>query len=425
MLHEEPTKKREQFVYACIDELVPQNHLLRKIDKVIDWSFIYDLVKEKYSPDRGRPSLDPVILIKIVLIQYLYGIRSMRQTIREIEVNLAYRWFLGIDMYEKVPHFSTFGKNYTRRFKGTDLFEQIFSKILQECINAKLVDPSEIFIDATHVKACANNKKLETKAVQEEALFYEEQLKKEINEDRMTHGKKALKEKEDDSSDFDYIDDTPIYKGSVYDVKKGIDVSEHQLEIDWSQLKNENLDYAYIRVGRRGYTEGGIFEDKYFERNLSGAKSIGLETGVYFFSQAINVSEAIEEANWVIDRIKDKDITLPVVFDWEEQKTDDSRTRGLDGKTVTDCAVAFCETVKNAGYIPCVYFYRLPGYYLYDILRLQQFTLWFALPCTPPDVTFPSFYYKINMWQYTNSAVLPGVPVECDLNYWFIPKEQS
>ena len=226
-------------------------------------------------------------------------------------------------------------------------------------------------------------------------------------------------------SDFDYIDDTPIYKGSVYDVKKGIDVSEHQLEIDWSQLKNENLDYAYIRVGRRGYTEGGIFEDKYFERNLSGAKSIGLETGVYFFSQAINVSEAIEEANWVIDRIKDKDITLPVVFDWEEQKTDDSRTRGLDGKTVTDCAVAFCETVKNAGYVPCVYFYRLPGYYLYDILRLQQFTLWFALPCTPPDVTFPSFYYKINMWQYTNSAVLPGVPVECDLNYWFIPKEQS
>ena len=226
-------------------------------------------------------------------------------------------------------------------------------------------------------------------------------------------------------SDFDYIDDTPIYKGAVYDVKKGIDVSEHQLEIDWSQLKNENLDYAYIRVGRRGYTEGGIFEDKYFERNLSGAKSIGLETGVYFFSQAINVSEAIEEANWVIDKIKDKDITLPVVFDWEEQKTDDSRTRGLDGKTVTDCAVAFCETVKNAGYIPCVYFYRLPGYYLYDILRLQQFTLWFALPCTPPDVTFPSFYYKINMWQYTNSAILPGVPVECDLNYWFIPKEQS
>lgn len=106
---------------------------------------IYDLVKEKHSPNFGRLSIDTVILIKIVLIQYLYGIRSMRQTIREIEVNLAYQWFLGLGMYEKVPHFSTFGKNYTRRFKGTDLFEQIFSKILQTCIDAGLVDPSEVF----------------------------------------------------------------------------------------------------------------------------------------------------------------------------------------------------------------------------------------------------------------------------------------
>ena len=177
MLHEEPKKKREQITLACVDELVPQNHLLRKIDRVIDWSFIYDLVREKYSPDMGRPSIDPVVLIKIVIIQYLYGIRSMRQTIREIEVNVAYRWFLGLDLYEKVPHFSTFGKNYTRRFKGTDLFEQIFSRILQKCIDAGLVDPSEVFIDATHVKACASSKKLQHKAVREEALFYEEQLR--------------------------------------------------------------------------------------------------------------------------------------------------------------------------------------------------------------------------------------------------------
>lgn len=245
MLHEERTKKREQIVYACIDELVPQNHLLRKIDRVIDWSFIYDLVKEKYSPDRGRPSLDPVILIKIVLIQYLYGIRSMRQTIREIEVNLAYRWFLGLDMYEKVPHFSTFGKNYTRRFKGTDLFEQIFSKILQECINAKLVDPSEIFIDATHVKACANNKKLETKAVQEEALFYEEQLKKEINEDRIAHGKKALKEKEVDSSDDDDDDNDEPSDENGHGEEKEIKVSTTDPESGWFHKGEHKQVFAY------------------------------------------------------------------------------------------------------------------------------------------------------------------------------------
>ena len=106
-----------------LDQLVPEDHLLRKIDKYVDFNFIYDLVEEKYSTQTGRPSIDPVMLIKIPIIQYMYGIKSMRQTIKEIEVNVAYRWFLGLDFYDKVPHFSTFGKNYKRRFEGTDLFE--------------------------------------------------------------------------------------------------------------------------------------------------------------------------------------------------------------------------------------------------------------------------------------------------------------
>ena len=143
--------------------------------------------------------MDPVVLIKIPFIQYLYGIRSMRQTIKEIEVNIAYRWFLGLEMQEPVPHFSTFGKNYTRRFKDTDLFEQIFSHILMECYKFKLVDPTEVFVDATHVKARANNKKMQKRIAHEEALFYEEMLRKEINEDRENHGKKPLKDKDDDN----------------------------------------------------------------------------------------------------------------------------------------------------------------------------------------------------------------------------------
>ena len=131
-------KNRMQIQYFCMNDLVPEDHLLRLIEEAIDWGFIYDLVEDKYCPDWGRPSMDPVTLIKIPFIQYLYGIRSMRQTIKEIEVNVAYRWFLGLDMYDPVPHFTTFGKNYTRRFKDTDLFEQIFSRILDECYkNAK------------------------------------------------------------------------------------------------------------------------------------------------------------------------------------------------------------------------------------------------------------------------------------------------
>lgn len=139
MMTQNADKKREQLQMFCMDDMVPQDHLLRIIDKAIDWSFIYELVADKYSPDNGRPSTDPVLLIKIPFIQYLYGIKSMRQTIKEIEVNVAYRWFLGLEMMDKVPHFSTFGKNYTRRFKDTDLFEQIFSHILQECYKFKLV----------------------------------------------------------------------------------------------------------------------------------------------------------------------------------------------------------------------------------------------------------------------------------------------
>ena len=205
MMTQNADKKREQLQVFCMDDMVPKDHLLRIIDKAIDWNFIYDLVADKYSSDNGRPSMDPVMLIKIPFIQYLYGIKSMRQTVKEIEVNVAYRWFLGLEMQDKVPHFSTFGKNYSRRFKDTDLFEQIFSHILMECYKFKLVDPAEVFVDATHVKARANNKKMQKRIAHQEALFYEELLKKEINEDRARHGKKPLKEKEEDNDD----DNTP------------------------------------------------------------------------------------------------------------------------------------------------------------------------------------------------------------------------
>lgn len=193
-------KKRDQMQMFCMEDLIPEDHLLRLIDKAIDWNFIYDLVEDKYCHDNGRPSMDPVMLIKIPFIQYLYGIRSMRQTIKEIEVNVAYRWFLGLDMLDKVPHFSTFGKNYSRRFKDTDLFEQIFSHILEECYKFRLVDPTEVFVDATHVKARANGHKMRKRIAKQEALFYEDMLKKEINEDRAAHGKKPLKDKDDDNT---------------------------------------------------------------------------------------------------------------------------------------------------------------------------------------------------------------------------------
>jgi transposase len=189
--------KRNQVQFVSAGDLVPKDHLLRDIERAINFSFIYELVVDKYSKDRGRPSIDPVMLIKIPLLQYLYGIGSMRQTIKEIEVNVAYRWFLGLDLTSSVPHFSTFGKNYTRRFKGTDLFEQIFKKILEECMRCDLVDPSVIFVDATHIKANANTKKHIKQLAEVQALHYEVQLRREIDQDRQDHDKKPLKDKDD------------------------------------------------------------------------------------------------------------------------------------------------------------------------------------------------------------------------------------
>ncbi len=208
------------------------------------------------------------------------------------------------------------------------------------------------------------------------------------------------------------------YIGTDYDTLRGIDVSEHQLDIDWYKVAQSGVDYAYIRVGRRGYTEGGLFEDPYFAANIAGAQAAGLKIGVYMFSQAVTVQEAIEEAKFVTERIAKYNVALPVVFDWEKVHEEGARTAELTMEGRTDCAIAFCETVKNAGYTPCVYFNRNLGYYGYDLSRLTDYEFWFSLP----ESGFPNFYYATDMWQYSFTETVPGISVETDMNLWFIPK---
>ena len=280
MMTQNADKKREQIQMFCMDDLVPKDHLLRLIDRAIDWSFIYDLVEEKYSSDNGRPSIDPVVLIKIPLIQYLYGIKSMRQTMKEIEVNVAYRWFLGLEMYDPVPHFSTFGKNYTRRFKGTDLFEQIFAKILEDCYKWKFIDPSEVFVDATHVKARANNKKMRKRIATEEALFYEELLKKEIDQDRLDHGKKELKERKNNDDD-----NTPS-SGSSSRTRE-IKESTTDPESGWFHKGEHKQVFAYsveTACDKNGWilgytvSPGNLHDSRTFKGLYEKIKDIGINT---------------------------------------------------------------------------------------------------------------------------------------------------
>jgi len=181
------TKKDEQrqtIQMIDVESLVPPNHLVRKIEAVIDFEFVRDLVKDFYSEDLGRPSIDPVVLVKIV--------RSMRQTIKDIEVNVAYRWFLGYGFTEPVPHFSTFGKNYVRRFADNDLFGKIFQTILRHLIEHGFVKEQTVFVDSTHIKAYANKRNVHNEYLEEDYNKYVKELHREINELRQDEGKASI-----------------------------------------------------------------------------------------------------------------------------------------------------------------------------------------------------------------------------------------
>ena len=184
-------EERNQVELICLDEFVPGDHLLRKIDAAVDFSHIYDIVEDLYCADNGRPSTDPTVLFKMVLIQHLYGFPSLRRTAEEIKMNIAYRWFLGYRLNESTPHFSTLSYNFKHRFK-TETIDKIFYWILSEINNAGYLSPEAVFVDGTHIKANANMKKVVKNAVPTAAKIYEEQLIKEINEDRTEHDKKPF-----------------------------------------------------------------------------------------------------------------------------------------------------------------------------------------------------------------------------------------
>jgi len=189
---------RQELIMTDIDRLVPENHLLRKIERVMDYEWIYERLEPYYCHDNGRPGTDPVILIKMVLIQHLFGIPSLRQTHQRIHDTLSYRWFLGFNLLETVPHFATVSYAFCKRFPA-ELVEEIFAYILQKAVNNRMVDTSTLFIDGTHIKASANKKKHSKELVRKAAKIYAGQLRDEVNAERATLGKKPIEE--DDEND--------------------------------------------------------------------------------------------------------------------------------------------------------------------------------------------------------------------------------
>lgn len=223
--------------------------------------------------------------------------------------------------------------------------------------------------------------------------------------------KNTLK-KEDFATD---PDGNLTYVGGEFKASRGVDVSSYQGDIDWQAVYDSGVRFAVIRAGGRYYGSGELYSDDKFLENLVGARKAGIKVGVYFFSQAISVDEAREEAGYVAELLAGRELDLPVFFDWERVVDSDARSNTLDSETLTECAVAFCEEIKAAGFDPGVYVYNDTGYYGYDLSRLQDYMLWCA-----SVGSYPYFYYEHTVWQYSFKGIVPGISGECDLNMMFI-----
>ena len=192
-------------------------------------------------------------------------------------------------------------------------------------------------------------------------------------------------------------DELKTYEDDKYYSRLGVDVSAHNQEVDYEGLKDMGVEFVFIRLGYRGYSEGGLNLDTYFRHNYERAKEAGLEVGVYFFSQAINEHEAIEEALFVIEALKGLDLDLEVAYDLEDGHAN-GRIKDLSKEEKSRNALAFCAKIEELGYEPLIYsnlHWLENEYVLEDILN---YPIWFAQYSDHPDMIYP-----FKMWQYSDS----------------------
>lgn len=196
--------------------------------------------------------------------------------------------------------------------------------------------------------------------------------------------------------------------------RKGIDVSQHQGDIDWEQVAASGVEFAIIRAGIRGYESGALVTDTYFERNMESAAANGIDIGVYFFTQAITVEEAQEEARYVLELVTPYDISYPIVIDVENPSSS-ARANTLTQAQRTEIVSAFCDTITEAGYTPMIYGNTYSLFGMLDIEQINHYQIWHAF--YNDYVYYP---YQIQMWQYTSKARIPGIEGDVDLNLWFL-----
>jgi len=219
------------------------------------------------------------------------------------------------------------------------------------------------------------------------------------------------------------VDDALLYRKDGFlrygEAMVGVDVSSHQGAVDWARVRASGVDFAILRVAYRGYTGGGLYLDPLFLDNLTAAREAGLQVGVYLFSQAVTVDEAEEEARFLLDALDGAPLDLPVYFDWEYVEAE-ARTDGITRKQITQFAVAFCDRIRLAGYVPGVYFNRNMAYTGLDLSQVDTCDFWLARYQDTPD-----FPYEVQMWQYSDSGEVPGISGSVDLNLRFVPNPEE
>ena len=286
---EEPQQAAWEWI--SIESLVPGDHLLRKIDLCIDFSFIHKRVAHLYCEDNGRPALDPKLLFKALFIGYLFGIRSERALMREIEVNVAYRWFLGLGLTDKVPDASTISQNRRRRFNGTDIHQEIFDEIVLQALNAGLVDGHVIYTDSTHLKANASEHKFDREIVEKSRASYWEDLDRDIDADRAAHGKKPMSKKAREPK-------TKEVRVSRTDPDSGY-MARKRKPRGFYYLDHRSVDSAYSIITDTHVTPGNVHDGfPYLERLDRQRKrfdldviAVGLDAGY----ASIGIAKGLEE----------------------------------------------------------------------------------------------------------------------------------
>lgn len=273
--------KQPEYEFVMIDELVPKDHLLRKIDKAVDFDFIEEKVAHLYCTNNGRPGVDPTVLFKLLFIGYFFGIRSERQLMREVQTNVAYRWFLGYKLTDKVPDHSTISQNRNRRFNSSSIYKDIFDDIIYQCTDLGMIGGKHLYTDSTHLKANANKNKYTKEQLSGSTRSYLEELNEDISKDREKHGKKPLKEKE-------VVETTKVVKVSTTDPDSGFMVRDGKPK-GFFYLDHRTVDGKFNIILDSHVTPGNVHDSipylerlDYIRENFDfDIQAVGLDAGYY------------------------------------------------------------------------------------------------------------------------------------------------